>query len=210
MARAEKTEKAMEERKKIIEEQMKKHGGVMKTKQLYEECGLSYQELDVLYKEEYLARVKNGYYRIKNEEKKEEEYITALFSDGVLCMESALYYHGYISKKPFSWSIAIDKNTSKSRFLLDYPVVVPYYTEPRVLEIGVEEIEIEGRKMKIYDRDRLICDVLKYEHKIEREVFKEGILSYIKDDKKDIHKLLEYAKERKVATKVQNVIGVWL
>ena len=45
---------------------------------------------------------------------------------------------------------------------------------------------------------------------MDHNVFKEAILSYIKDEEKDIHKLLEYAKERKVSTKVQNVIGVWL
>ena len=155
-------------------------------------------------------RIKNGYYKIKEDDKSEEEYITALFPDGILCMESALFYYGYIKEKPFSWSIAIDKNTSKSRFLLDYPVVVPYYTEPKVLENGVEEITFSSGTMKIYDKNRLICDVLKYEHKMDHNVFKEAILSYIKDEEKDIHKLLEYAKERKVSTKVQNVIGVWL
>lgn len=40
--------------------------------------------------------------------------------------------------------------------------------------------------------------------------FKEGLMAYIKDPKKDIAKLMYYAKERKVVKKVQNMIGVWL
>ena len=35
-------------------------------------------------------------------------------------------------------------------------------------------------------------------------------MAYIKDPKKDIAKLMYYAKERKVVKKVQNMIGVWL
>ena len=42
------------------------------------------------------------------------------------------------------------------------------------------------------------------------ERFKEGLMAYIKDPKKDIAKLMYYAKERKVVKKVQNMIGVWL
>ena len=36
------------------------------------------------------------------------------------------------------------------------------------------------------------------------------LMAYIKDPKKDIAKLMYYAKERKVVKKVQNMIGVWL
>ena len=46
--------------------------------------------------------------------------------------------------------------------------------------------------------------------KSEREQFREGLLSYIRDKDKDIAKLMEYAKERRVAKKAQSMIGVWL
>lgn len=198
----------------MLEEKMKEkmnlHGGVMKTSQLYEECSLDYRGLDALVRKGLLTRIKNGYYSLNNDQRPEEEIIHALFPDGVLCLNSALYYYGYIKERPFEWHIAIDKNTSKSRFLMEYPVVVPYYTEPRVLEIGVCTIPIHNVEMKIYDKDRMICDVLKYEHKIDHEVFKEGLRSYISDPEKNTHNLLSYAKERKVSSKVQSMIGVWL
>ena len=55
-----------------------------------------------------------------------------------------------------------------------------------------------------------ICECLKYEDKMERAVFQEGVLSYIKDEKKDIANLMKYARERRVVKKVQSMIGVWL
>ena len=89
-------------------------------------------------------------------------------------------------------------------------MVMPYYAEPHVLELGIEEITYGDATIHIYTRDRLICEVLKYESKMSREEFKEALLSYISDDKKNISKLMEYAKHRKVRQKVQNMIGTWL
>ncbi|MBQ9579898.1 MAG: hypothetical protein IJR23_01825 [Lachnospiraceae bacterium] len=196
--------------KNSIKEEMRKSSGVMKTADLYEKCGLTYYLLDRLVKEEFLRRIKNGYYSVKDEEHSEEEILGALFPDGVLCMQSALYAYGYLKEKPFAYHIAIDKNTSKSRFVMDYPVVVPYYTEPSVLSLGVTGILIDGINFKIYDRDRLMVDILKYEKKLERDEFKSALANYIIDEKKNVDNLIRYAKERKVYKKVETMLGVWL
>ena len=95
-------------------------------------------------------------------------------------------------------------------YIRDYPKIIPYYTEPEALELGSTEIMISGQQFQIYDRDRVICDCLKYESKLEREVFKEALQSYIRDSQKDISALMAYARARKVVGKVQSMIGVWL
>jgi hypothetical protein len=112
--------------------------------------------------------------------------------------------------RPYSWKIAISKNTSKSRFKLEYPIVEPYYSEPAVLELGVTKIPFAGGEMQIYTKERLICDCLKYQEKMSREDFKKAVLTYIDDDTKDVAALMECAKERKVLKKVQSMIGIWL
>ena len=136
--------------------------------------------------------------------------IAGLFPDARLCMESALYAYGYISLKPYGWHLAVDKNTSKSRFKLDYPKVIPYYTEPEALEIGAATIQLGDNSFGIYCKERMICDCLKYESKLNREVFRQAIQSYIRDEEKDILALMEIARARKVVKKVQSLIGVWL
>lgn len=55
--------------------------------------------------------------------------------------------------------------------------MVPLYAEPETLTLGVTEIDYGGAKMKIFDRERLMCECLKYEDKMERELFKEGLFS---------------------------------
>ena len=56
----------------------------------------------------------------------------------------------------------------------------------------------------------MICDCLKYEEKMDRDIFKRALLSYLADGSKDIAELLRIAKLRKVLQKVHNRIGVWL
>ena len=203
--RTDETERILELIIKCIDE----NGGIVKREQL-SELGIDYRRILDFVERKDIIRIKNGYYTYGVDRFSEEELVARLFPDGLLCMESALYAYGYISHKPFGFHIAIDKNTSKSRFKMDYPKVIPYYTEPEVLKMGVTTIEYEGCEFQIYDKDRMICDCLKYESKMNREDFKEAIQSYIKDEDKDISALMEYARERKVVKRVQSLIGVWL
>ena len=203
--RTEETERILKEVYQCIDD----NNGIVKKEQLIA-LGIDYRRILDFVENKDVIRIKNGYYTYGIERFSEEALVSKLFPDGLLCMESALYAYGYISNKPVGFHIAIDKNTSKSRFKLDYPKVIPYYTEPEVLKIGATTIEYEGNTFQVYDKDRLICDCLKYESKMNREDFKEALQSYIKDEDKDISALMEYARERKVVKRVQSLIGVWL
>ena len=205
MSREEKTDFLLSEIKKKMDE----NGGIVKTSQITE-LGVDYRRILAWVKDGTLERVKSGYYSFGFRERSEEDLILGLFPDGILCLDSALYYHHYIDQKPYQWHIAIDKNTSKSRFKMDYPVIQPYYTEPEVLKLGVTEIPFAGGTMKIYNKQRMICDCLKFEEKLDRDVYKRALLSYIADNTKDIAELLTIARERKVLQKVQGTLGVWL
>ena len=146
---------------------LEKKGGVAKTGELTG-LGIDYRRILTFVEEGKIVKIKNGYFAGPTELYPEEALILALFPDGVLTMESALYFHGYITQKPAVWKIAINKNTSKSRFRLSYPSVEPYYTKPGVLTLGVAKTPVGSGFMKIYEKERLICDVLKYKEKVDK------------------------------------------
>ena len=193
----------------LIAEAMEKHNGIVKKEELTK-LGIDYRRIDALVKEGKLSRVRNGYYTDRVDGFSEVELVAALFPDAMLCMESALYAYGYLKEKPYGWTLAVDKNTSKSRFKMDYPRIIPFYTEPEALVLGASTIELQGYSFGIYDKERLICDCLKYESKMNHDDFKTAIQAYIADPDKDISVLMDYARERKVLKKVQSLIGVWL
>ena len=51
---------------------------------------------------------------------------------------------------------------------------------------------------------------IKTGRRLERPDLRRAAFSYIEDDKKDVNKLLMYARQRRVLKKVQGMIGVWL
>lgn len=192
-----------------IKAEMECNGGLLRTSQLYE-LHMDYRKIQQFVEEGILERVKNGCYGMGFSSQSEEDMAAELFSDGVLCMDSALFYQGYITARPACWHIAVDKNTSKSRFKMKYPAVQPYYAEPEVLQLGVEKVPVGNKEMWIYNKERMICDCLKFEERLERGVLQQALLMYLREPEKDIQRLMKYARERKVTQKVQNRIGVWL
>ncbi len=97
-----------------IQKLMEQNGGIVKTSQLYT-LGMDYRKIQSFVEDGVLEKVKNGYYAVQFHKKREEDILTALFSDCVLSMESALWCYRYIKNRPFQWTIAVNKNTSKSR-----------------------------------------------------------------------------------------------
>ena len=87
-----------------------------------------------------LERIKQGYYQLaKSENNSDAKLISELYPDGVLCMTTALFYYGYSNRTPLTWDIAVDRNTSKARFNIDYPYVKPYYIDKSHLDYGITE-----------------------------------------------------------------------
>lgn len=186
-----------------------KHGGILRTYQL-NELGFYSRQINKLIEDGHITRVKRGIYELKNKIYPEEVIIARLFPNAVIFLESALMIYGYTDRIPLSWQIAVDRNSEKGQYKIDYPLVDVFYMEPRLLNVGVDIKQIENVDVKIFNRDRTICDVLRYENKIEREVFSNAIQRYVKDPKKNIKNLLECSKVLNLKNKVQTYIGVWV
>ncbi|MEW6242846.1 MAG: hypothetical protein AB1497_00965 [Bacillota bacterium] len=61
--------------------------------------------------------------------------------------------------------MATDKHSSKSIFRIRSHHIKPLCLEARYLRIGVDEVNVNGAKLKVYSRERTICDVLRYSNK---------------------------------------------
>ena len=101
----------------------------------------------------------------------EESVLARLFPDAVIFLESALMHYGYTDRIPLAWQIAVDRDSEKSQYKIDYPLIEVFYIEPKLLEIGLDIIQVEEVEIKIFNRDRTICDVLRYENKLERSIY---------------------------------------
>ena len=187
-----------------------KYGGMMRTTQLAEEK-IFYPQREKLIADGYVEKIRRGYYQwINPDDFSEVGTVIRLFPDAILCMDTALRYYGYSDRTPSNWHLAVSKDSGKSRFKIDYPFVKPYYVEPAVLELGLTTGTMDGHAIRIYDKDRLICDCLRYRNKMDKEIFNKSIQKYIADPEKSIPKLMEYAGPLRVKKLAKDLIGVWL
>ena len=182
----------------------------MTTAQLNKEK-LYYRDIQRMLDEGLIEKVKRGYYHwIEDYGTSEVALINSLLPDAVFCMETALFFYKYSDRNPAEWNITVDKNTSRQRMNIDYPFIKAYRVEPALLHLGETDGIIEFTKVRIYDRDRTICDVLRNMSKMDKEIFNKAIQRYVNDPQKNIPNLMEYAKALRVQKKVNDLIGVWL
>ena len=187
-----------------------RYGGMMRTKELEAE-NIRYRKVQQLMDAGHVEKVRYGYYQwVDPEDFSEVSTVIRLFPDAILCKDTALRYYGYSDRTPGVWHLAVSKDSGKSRFHIDYPFVKPYYVEPAVLELGLTKGNMDGHEVRIYDKDRLICDCLRYRNKMDKEIFNKAIQNYIADPEKSIPKLLEYADPLRVKKIAKDLIGVWL
>lgn len=194
----------------LLEDTFEKSGSILKTNEL-KKLGLNSRQIKKLVEENIIRRIKKGYYEMNEVIYPEEVLIAKLFPNAVIYLESALNYYGYTDRIPKEWQIAVDKDSEKTQYKnLEYPKIKPFYIEKEYLQIGLASFYMNGIEIKIFDRDRTICDILRYKNKIEKEIFNNGIQKYLKDPKKNIVQLYKYSEELKVRSKVETYIGVWL
>ena len=188
----------------------KEHNYVMTTAELTK-SKLYYADIQKMLAGELIEKVKRGYYHwIEEFLGSDIAIVKRLFPDAVLCMETALFYYGYSDRNPAGWNITIDKNVSRQRTKIDYPFIRAYRVEPELVILGETKGTIDCIEVRIYDRDRTICDVLKHMNRIDKEVFNKAIQKYVQDPKKNIPDLIQYAKVLRVQKRVKDLIGVWL
>lgn len=193
-----------------LKELFSRYNYVMTTAELTK-SKVYYADIKQLLDAGLIERVRRGYYHwILDNGESEVVIINRLFPDAVLCMETALFYYKYSDRNPTEWNFSIDKNISKLRTNVDYPFIKAYRVEPELVTLGETKGEIDSHKVRIYDRDRTICDVLRNMNKMDKEIFNKAVQGYVKDPKKNIPNLMKYAIVLRVQKRVKDMIGVWL
>lgn len=114
----------------------------------------------------------------------------------VFCLISALYFHELTTQIPHSIYFALPRDVKTPKIY--HPPIRVFHFSERAYKAGIVEHELDGVKVKIYDREKTIADCLKFREKIGMDVAIEAVKDYLRQPKIDVHKLLEYAKINRV------------
>ena len=174
-------------------------------------AGLKKPDLTMLCSVGFLERVRHGFYRLAdNQNLSEERLLSALIPEGIVCVESALFYYGYSDFAPREWSIAVPRTVTRTKIKTDVLNLHIYFISQETYETGKTTANINDVSLSIYDRERTICDCFKYRTKLDNEIFNKAVNAYVSDEKKNLANLSKYAKEMGVYKKMMNVMEVLL
>lgn len=170
-----------------------------------EELGLSKRMLSYYVKSGELERIARGVYCSAHYESISKDFMwedlavaASNIRGGVICLTSALVYYGLTDEMMREFWIAVDNDNSKAKFPLCHIIRM------RNMKLGVEEIEISGMRVKIFDVERTIIDSFKH---LSFETAMKALKLYLQgvQGKPDYNKLTKYIKELR-ASKVKEYI----
>ena len=159
----------------------------------------------------YLDRVRHGYYQMAEQnEATEEQMLATLIPQGIVCVESALFYYGYSDFAPRKWSVAVPRTISRTKLDVDALPLQTYFVQQDLYELGKTTGNFHGTTLPVYDKERTICDCFKYRSRLDTELFSKALNAYANDPQKNLNNLSIYAKKLRVYKKVIELMEVLL
>lgn len=155
-----------------------------------------------------LIKIRNGVYGTIDSLTGGMIDIEKIIPGGIICLYSAWHIYHMTTQIPDAFYVAINRKRGvKVPDMLDIKLV---YQSDSILGIGVIQEEIEGIKINIYNRERCVCDAIKYRNKIGIDVMAEILDAYLKYEYRNLYLLSEYAKKLRVFNTLSTYLNVKL
>jgi len=159
------------------------------------ELGISRSTLQRLLKAGEVQRVARGLYALPGHLLSEHQSLLEVskqVSDGVICLLSALSYHGIGTQLPHEVWVAIG---SKARIPIVSQVVVRIVRfSPEALDHGVERHQIGGVELRVTSPAKTVADCFKYRNKVGLDVAVEALREGWRDRRFELPRLWEAAR----------------
>ena len=193
---------------KAIEKIFKRNNGFITRNDIDQENIPSWFLSDFV-KKNNLIKFAPGFYA-SNEYVFDEYYILQMrYSKYIFSGMSALFLHHLTDKIPEDIYVTCPQgyHPFKNHLL---SLVVTSISNNDLYNLGIIEVDtMFGNKVKVYDKERTICDLIKYRDKYDGETFIKAIKSYV-NGKYDQIKLFQYARVMKIEKKVFEIMEIIL
>ena len=183
---------------------MKNNNEIITPAQL-EEKGISRVYLSNMEKEGIIERIERGIY-VTKDFKYDEYYLFQLkYPKAIFSYNTALYFYEMTERTPIKMDVTVYREYNPHRFK-DFVNV--YKVSKELYDLGViEKKSPQGMKVKTYNLERTVCDIIKDKDSIDIEIRNKAIKKCIKNKEFNASKMFEYAKKMNIYDKVKNYMG---
>jgi predicted transcriptional regulator of viral defense system len=167
--------------------------GILRPVEL-DEFGIPREYLILLYRRGKLDRIGRGLYVTASHELTEHHTMAAVSKrvpHGVICLLSALQFHGLTTQLPRRIWMAVDRREWKPN--IELPVEFVFLSD-EAFTAGIDEHVIEGVKVKVYSPAKTVVDCFKFRNKIGMDVAIEALRDCRRQKKCTADELWRYAK----------------
>ena len=169
--------------------------------------GIARESLLRLYRQGLLVRQARGVYALPDSPVTEHHSLAIAAKrtpGGVICLLSALRFHGLTTQDPHEVWMAIDFKAHKPSAASPALRVVRF-SGPALLE-GIEHHTLEGVRVPVYSAAKTVADCFKYRNKLGVDVAIEALRDALRARKTTVDEIHRFAKVCRVA----NVIRPYL
>lgn len=173
---------------------LKKNNGYARTGDL-KSAGINSRKIVKALDAGLIEKIKTGFYKLADYEWSEfDSLLDVCNADDkvVISLLSALTYYGLSTFNPSDVYLTIPEKSAPPKIL--FPPVRIFYSSEKIYHIGIELIQLKKGVLRIYDREKTICDMFRYRHKLGDDVAIEGLKNYMMSRGKNINKLMKYAE----------------
>lgn len=152
------------------------------------------------------VRIKRGVYATAEQLADTMIDVDAIVPDGVLCLLSAWNIHGLTTSLPQAYHIAVKRGRKIT--LPIYPRIELHHITDAMFDIGIEEQIVSGYRIHIYNKERCVCDAVKYRNKTGMDVCSEVLNNYLSCPDRNISMLMKYAAALRVRKILEQYIAI--
>ncbi len=127
---------------------------------------------------------------------------------GVICLLSALRFHDLTTQLPHEVWMTIPQQARLPK--VDRPAVRFYRSSGPALTAGIEDHQIEGVRVRVYNPAKTVADCFKYRNKTGLDVAIEALKDYIHERKGTPDELWRYAKACRMTNVMQPYVEALL
>lgn len=163
--------------------------------------------LTKLVRNNIIKRIGRGLYSLNDNIEDEYLILQCKSRYAVFSNLTSLYFHKYSDRIPNVYDITVPYGYQGS--LLQMDNVRLYYVKKEYIDLGLTFVTDEfGNKIKLYDLERTICDIIKNKNKLDAELVNKAARNYFYSNDKNNIKLYEYARKMRITKKIQNFFEV--
>lgn len=189
-------------------DKLKEHtGGILRTADAME-AGISKDQFYRYIHAENMEKISQGVY-LDADAWEDEMYLLQLrFPRIIYSHESALYLHDMAEREPMPLTVTVPSKYNAPALLKKAKV---YYVKNDWYLTGIcNRTSPDGNVLRVYDKERTVCDIIRKRREIDVSVFNYALNQYVKGKDKDYVRLMKYAKLFHMEKQLRTVMGVLL